>query len=168
MTFKKEYLKMVIIAYFIASFISCTVQDINTDYNTSVDLSLVNENDWIMTEGVLERINDYRLENNLNMLYIDSLFATAYAVKHSKYMIETQSINHNNFFIRSNGLKQKGAISVGENVAYGYSTAESVVNAWLNSEGHREMIIGDFTNIGFGILKSETNNKFYYTTIFYK
>jgi uncharacterized protein YkwD len=121
-----------------------------------------------MSEDILDHINDYRLEKNLNILSVDSSFATAYAVSHSKYMIETQSINHNNFFIRSNGLKQKGAISVGENVAYGYSTAESVVNAWLNSEGHREMIIGDFTNIGFGILKSETNNKFYYTTIFYK
>jgi uncharacterized protein YkwD len=168
MNVKKNYLEMVVLAYFIASFISCTVQDINTEYSTSIDLSLAEENDWIMSEDILDHINDYRLEKNLNILSVDSSFATAYAVSHSKYMIETQSINHNNFFIRSNGLKQKGAISVGENVAYGYSTAESVVNAWLNSEGHREMIIGDFTNIGFGILKSETNNKFYYTTIFYK
>lgn len=38
-----------------------------------------------------------------------------------------------------------------ENIAQGYRTPESVVNAWMNSEGHRRNILNkDFTHIGVG------------------
>jgi len=41
--------------------------------------------------------------------------------------------------------------AAGENIAAGYSTPESVVEGWMNSEGHRENILnGDFTHIGVG------------------
>lgn len=146
--------------------VSCSTDEINN--SSDIDLSLVNENNWIMSNNILNYINDYRLQNDLNLLIKDSSYATAYAVSHSKYMIETQSVNHNNFFVRSNGLKNRGAIKVSENVAYGYTSAQSVVNAWLNSQEHKEIIEGDFTNIGFGVIKSELNNKYYFTTIYYK
>jgi len=38
---------------------------------------------------------------------------------------------------------------VGENVAYGYKPSE-VVTAWMNSEGHRANILGNYTDIGLG------------------
>jgi len=41
--------------------------------------------------------------------------------------------------------------TAGENIAMGYTTAEAVVNAWMNSPGHRANILsGDFTSIGVG------------------
>jgi uncharacterized YkwD family protein len=41
--------------------------------------------------------------------------------------------------------------TAGENIAMGYSTAEAVVNAWMNSEGHRANILnGTYTQIGVG------------------
>ncbi|MDL4838893.1 S-layer homology domain-containing protein [Aquibacillus rhizosphaerae] len=41
--------------------------------------------------------------------------------------------------------------SAGENIASGYLTPERVVNAWMNSEGHRKNILRDyFTHIGVG------------------
>ncbi len=33
-------------------------------------------------------------------------------VQHSKYMIQPKSVNHNNFFSRSDGLKERGAAKV--------------------------------------------------------
>ncbi len=42
--------------------------------------------------------------------------------------------------------------SAGENIAKGQRTPEEVVNAWMNSEGHRKNILGDFTHIGVGYL----------------
>ena len=39
----------------------------------------------------------------------------------------------------------------GENIAYGQSTPQQVVQAWMNSSGHRANILnGSFTTIGVG------------------
>jgi uncharacterized protein YkwD len=40
----------------------------------------------------------------------------------------------------------------GENVAYGYSTPEQVMQGWMNSPGHRENILNcSFKEIGIGL-----------------
>jgi uncharacterized protein YkwD len=41
--------------------------------------------------------------------------------------------------------------SVGENIAAGYSSPESVVQGWMNSPGHKANILGaSYTEIGIG------------------
>lgn len=41
--------------------------------------------------------------------------------------------------------------TAGENIAQGQRTPEEVVQAWMNSEGHRKNILSDkFTHIGVG------------------
>ena len=60
-----------------------------------------------------------------------------------------------------------GALNVGENVAYAYSSAQSVVNAWLNSPSHRSNIEGDFTDFDISAEQNE-DGKWYYTNIFIK
>lgn len=43
----------------------------------------------------------------------------------------------------------------GENIAYGFSTPQEVVNAWMNSPGHRANILsGDFNYIIVGVYKT--------------
>lgn len=45
-------------------------------------------------------------------------------------------------------------MTAGENIAYGYTTPEAVVNGWLNSPGHRANIMdASFTTIGVGYAK---------------
>lgn len=54
----------------------------------------------------------------------------------------------------------------GENVAYGYAGAQTVMNAWMNSSGHRENILnGNFTEIGVGVRLS-SNGVPYYCQVF--
>ncbi|GAL68960.1 CAP domain-containing protein [Jejuia pallidilutea] len=90
------------------------------------------------------------------------------AFSHTDYMVDTQTVSHANFFTRSNYLKSKaGAKSVSENVAYGYSSAESVVGAWLRSESHKNNIEGDFTYFDVSAEK-DINDKWYFTNIFIK
>ena len=56
--------------------------------------------------------------------------------------------------------------SCGENVAYGYSTPEAVMAAWMTSEGHRDNILNEgYTNIGVGYFKDD-NGLGYWTQIF--
>ena len=43
----------------------------------------------------------------------------------------------------------------GENIAYGQTTSEDVMNAWMNSAGHRANILGEkYTHIGIGVYES--------------
>lgn len=164
----KKHIIIIFKACLATFLISCTVDCIDEVPYNDIDLSIISENNWVISNEILSYINNHRTGLGLHSLVKDSSYATAYSVMHCKYMIKTQSVNHNNFFERSNGLKEKGAISVAENVAYGYSNAESVVNAWLNSNSHKEIIEGEFTHLGFGVLTSNTNSRTYFTTIFYK
>lgn len=55
---------------------------------------------------------------------------------------------------------------IGENLAAGFTSASSVVNAWMNSEGHRANILKDgYTQIGIGI-KKDKDGRIYWVQIF--
>jgi uncharacterized protein YkwD len=92
----------------------------------------------------------------------------AVAFTHTDYMIQNDDISHDNFYQRKESLEMNaGANKVSENVAYGFSSPESLVNAWLNSPSHKETIEGDFTDFDISAEQSE-NGKWYYTNIFIK
>ena len=56
--------------------------------------------------------------------------------------------------------------TAGENIAKGQRTPAEVVNAWMNSQGHRENILSpNFTEIGIGVAKS-SNGTLYWTQMF--
>lgn len=56
--------------------------------------------------------------------------------------------------------------AAGENLANGQRTAESVMNAWMNSSGHRSNILsGSFDQIGVGVAKAK-NGTYYWTQMF--
>jgi len=116
---------------------------------------------------ILELINTHRLSLGLDSLQnMDIIRSQTYS--HTDYMIDNQKISHDYFFKRSQFLmKHAGAIEVSENVAYGYASAEGLVNAWIRSESHKVNIEGDFTNFDISAEKG-TDGKWYYTNIFIK
>ncbi len=116
---------------------------------------------------ILGLINTYRVNNGFSSL---SKLQTikSQTSNHTNYMIEKNEVSHDFFYQRKEYLAENAdAIKVGENVAYGYSTAEAVVNAWIKSEGHKENIEGDYTHFEVTAEKS-ANGKWYYTNIFVK
>jgi uncharacterized protein YkwD len=83
-------------------------------------------------------------------------------------MIEHDNVSHDNFYQRKTYLVSNvGANKVSENVAYGFTSAESVVNAWLNSDGHRANIEGNYTDFDISA-EQNSEGKWYYTNIFVK
>lgn len=55
--------------------------------------------------------------------------------------------------------------TAGENIAAGYATPETVVEGWMNSEGHRANILNpDFGTLGVGYYKSDNSQYRYYWT----
>nr|WP_321228132.1 CAP domain-containing protein [uncultured Psychroserpens sp.] len=116
---------------------------------------------------ILELINAHRINEGLTPLNnLGIIKAVAYT--HTDYMVEVNNVSHDNFFQRKNSLiDNTNASKVSENVAYAYSSARSVVNAWLNSEGHRHNIEGDYTDFDISAEQNE-EGKWYFTNIFIK
>ena len=116
---------------------------------------------------VLRLINDHRTEMALKPLVMNKVITNA-ATFHSRNMA-TQKVpfGHKGFDERMDWLREKlkPVNSFAENVAYGASTADEVVELWLNSPGHRQNIEGDFDLTGIGIVKSKDGD-LYYTQIF--
>lgn len=145
---------------------SCTTDSLE-DQTLGEDFSLIILEDKSIEVEILELINDHRLTLGLNPLSDMSIIKSV-AYTHTDYMVDNNEVSHANFFKRSEYLKTNaGASKVSENVAYGYSTAEAVVNAWLKSDGHRATIEGDFTNFDISA-EVNTEGKWYYTNIFIK
>ncbi|WMI67498.1 CAP domain-containing protein [Mangrovimonas sp. YM274] len=145
---------------------SCTTDSFSEEDINTITLENAPTAKTIEIE-ILELINAHRIEKGLNPLNnLDVIKSVAYT--HTDYMVTKNVVNHNNFYQRKESLIQNAsATKVTENVAYAYSTAQGVVNAWLNSEGHRENIEGDFTDFDISA-EQNSEGKWYYTNIFIK
>jgi uncharacterized protein YkwD len=116
---------------------------------------------------LLDLVNAYRVENGLNALQIIQHISYK-SEEHNNYMITTNTVSHDNFSSRKANLEQVvGAVRVGENVAYGFSTPQATLNAWIASEGHRVNLLGNYTHYGLSIRENADGRK-YYTNIFVK
>lgn len=146
--------------------LSCSTDSIEEDKIDAMTNTYAPQAKQIEIE-ILELINNHRISLGLNTLNsLNSVKAQAYS--HTDYMIKEQQVSHDNFYQRSTSLKNNpGASAVAENVAYAYSSAQSVVNAWLTSDGHKKVIEGDFTNFDISAEK-DTEGKWYFTNIFIK
>lgn len=145
---------------------SCSTDNMPEDDITSITIQNAPAPKTIEIE-ILERINAHRIGLGLNPLNnLNIIKSVAYT--HTDYMVTVNAVNHDNFFQRKLSLEQHAsATKVSENVAYAFSSAESVVNGWLGSEGHRENIEGDFTDFDISAEQDE-DGKWYYTNIFIK
>ena len=143
---------------------SCSTDNIDENAEALSKSLIVPEAKSIEIE-ILELINNHRLSMGLHpMANMDLIKSQAYS--HTEHMVIENEVSHDNFFERSNFLKANaGAKVVSENVAYGYTKAASVVNAWLKSPSHRENIEGDFTNFDVSAEQNAEGNWFY-TNIF--
>ena len=101
---------------------------------------------------VVALVNAERAKYGLSALKADSRVQQAAQVRASETV---QSFSHT----RPNGSSFSTALTEagvsytrsGENIAYGQSTPQQVVNAWMNSSGHRANILNEsFTTIGVG------------------
>lgn len=118
--------------------------------------------------SILELVNDHR--ENIGIGRLNVMNTVSYeAIPHTNYMLSKGEASHDNFESRFLNLRNNAnAIEVSENVAYGYSTAQSVVNAWLRSPHHKEVIENaEFTDFGIST-KANGDGKNYFTHIFIK
>ena len=124
---------------------------------------------------VLKLTNAERTQAGLQPLKLNSPLINA-AQDHSDDMAEDDFFSHTGVDGSSVGdrVQESGYqySTVGENIAAGQRTAAEVVEAWMNSPGHRANILNpDFTEIGVGYAFLETdtgsvNYNHYWTQVF--
>ncbi|SDM50226.1 CAP domain-containing protein [Sediminibacillus halophilus] len=109
-------------------------------------------------QEVVELTNQERAKQGLDPLEIDTELSKV-AREKSADMARNGYFDHNSPTYGSpfDMMKQFGISynTAGENIAKGQRTPEEVVNAWMNSEGHRKNILnGNFTHIGVGYVEN--------------
>lgn len=153
----------------LALFAMFTFSCSSDDFQESIDQTFLEKAPppKVIELEILELINNYRISKNLNPLHNLAIIKSV-AFTHTDYMVSVNQVNHDNFFQRKTSLVQNvAATKVTENVAYAYSSAESVVNAWLDSPAHRANIEGDFTDFDISA-EMNSQGKWFFTNIFIK
>lgn len=123
--------------------------------------------------AIIQRLHDLHIQQRGNRTTIqinDQLIQAAQ--KHADWMAKVGKMSHtgqngSSFWdrITSTGYNPQTG---GENVAYGYDTAESVMNGWMNSSGHKANILNNtWTEVGYGVAADSGGRK-YWCTVFAK
>ena len=107
---------------------------------------------------VIRLVNEIRVKNGLSELKSDWELSRvarfkSQDMKDNNYFSHTSPVYGSPFqMMKSFGISYKSA---GENIARGQKTPEAVVNAWMNSSGHRANILNSsYNTIGVGYVKS--------------
>ncbi len=163
----KKITQKILILTLITTFLFSCSSDENevTNLSEKSDIALSYSN---IESEIFGLINDHRASKGLAELDVFNI-VSGEAITHTDYMVQTGEVSHANFDTRyQNLVANASASSVGENVAYGYSSAQAVVDAWLNSEGHRLNIENaSFTDFGIST-KTNDEGRYYFTNIFIK
>lgn len=106
---------------------------------------------------VVRLVNEQRMQNGLKPLQENWELSRVARYK-SQDMVDNRYFSHTSptygspfQMIKDFGLSFRTA---GENIAYGQRTPQAVVNAWMNSSGHRANILNpSYTQIGVGYVE---------------
>lgn len=162
---KSLQLKLVLIILTISVFTSCAKEEDGIYFD---EINEVKVSYSAIELDILNLVNTHRESKGIQALENLNIISSI-ALSHTSYMVETGLVNHDNFPERNENLVvQADAKAVGENVAYGFNSAEGVVEAWLRSDEHREIIEnGSYTHFGISTEKN-ADGRNYFTQIFIK
>lgn len=127
----------------------------NTGKDSSKELSY--------EEQVVALVNKERAKAGLPALKMDATLQSA-ALARAKETVQLFSHTRPNGTSCFTILTEYGISyrSAGENIAYGQRSPEEVVNAWMNSAGHRANIMStNFTTIGIGYYQTPNGTKYW-------
>ncbi|RIV43957.1 CAP domain-containing protein [Flagellimonas pelagia] len=120
-----------------------------------------------METDLLALVNQHRSDIGLNALE-NSTVSYKYAEEHNDYMISKNSLSHDNFENRATKIAEvTNAVSISENVARYYTTAEKTLEGWLNSSSHKAAMEGDYTHTTLSV-ELDKEGRPYFTQIFIK
>lgn len=162
---RRSTTRILMLAICVLSFASCAKENLDEEITAYNNVAKVDYSYSDMELQILDQVNAYRKTQDLPALKPLAQISLE-AEDHTSYMVETGQVNHDNFGKRYTDLVNSiGAKAVSENVAFGYRSAEAVVQAWIKSEGHRENMEGNSTHFGISV-KQDKDGRNYFTNIF--
>lgn len=137
-----------------------TQQNTKTQQSENTDKSEQTKDASQFEQKVVDLVNQEREKQGLKPLTLNKKLSDVARTK-SKDMMDKGYFDHNSPTYGSpfDMMKQFGIeyTTAGENIAKGQQSPEDVMNAWMNSDGHRKNILNpDFTEIGVGYVKGDT------------
>lgn len=120
-----------------------------------------------LAHQVVRLVNEERAKAGLPALAID-VNTEAAALVRAKEIKQSFSHTRPNGTQFATALKEQGVNyrGAGENIAWGQRTPKAVMQAWMNSDGHRANILNPkFTKIGVGHYQ-DANGTNYWTQLF--
>lgn len=134
---------------------------------TDIDKPETDNETLSYAEQILNLVNKERAKVGLHALKLDTQVSSAASVRAKE--IQT-SFSHTrpdgrkfSSVLTDNGIRFTAA---GENIAWGQTSPEQVMEAWMNSDGHRANILNEkFTKLGVGHLKN-TSGRNYWVQLF--
>lgn len=110
-------------------------------------------------QAVIDATNAHRSDNGCSDLTNDDRLTGA-SMDHAKDMADNDYFSHTSQDGRSptdRAAEHGYQGGVAENIAYGQPSAEAVVDAWMNSDGHRANILNcDYSVIGVGAVSNDS------------
>lgn len=143
---------LMVIAFFAVNLLQPLVERTVLSYATEMSVS-----------QLLAATNEQRTKNGVGALAINNKLNSA-AQSKADDMVARNYWSHNTpdgkepwVFFDAAGYEYYKA---GENLAYGFSTSNSVVTGWMNSQTHRDNLLDSaFTEVGFGFANGENYNQ---------
>jgi len=114
-------------------------------------------------QQVVDLVNIERAKEGRQPLKIDESLLVSCDIRAQELVVKFEHA-------RPDGSSWSTAITTaystaGENIAYGYASADAVMNGWMNSTGHRNNILKEnYTHIGVGHYKQ--NGTSYWVQLF--
>lgn len=108
--------------------------------------------------GLLRQINTYRATHDLPALKLNDELSNSAQAK-SDDLVERQYFSHYRDdetpwdYIEEAGYQY---VRAGENLAKCYKSPEAIVKAWINSPAHREILLSNYQDAGFGTTTNAT------------
>ncbi len=134
---------------------------------SSGSASTAGQSNTSIANQVLQLINAERAKNGLAALSMNANAQKAAQVRANEIVTQFSHTRPNGQSCFT-ALKEFNVSysTAGENIAYGQPDAKTVVNAWMNSSGHRANILnGSFKQTGIGVYK-DSRGVYYWTQEF--
>ncbi|MBR1691852.1 MAG: hypothetical protein IJ711_03635 [Lachnospiraceae bacterium] len=134
------------------------------DADTKTDkqgTTTTNQSEYV--NRIVELVNAERAKQGLSPVTLDSQITQAAQIRANEIITSFSHTRPNGSsfasVLKEAGISYRGC---GENIAWGQKSPEAVMEAWMNSEGHRANILNkNYKYIGVGYVQSGNGTKYW-------
>ena len=124
-----------------------------------------------LSTEVIALVNQERVLRGMNPVTLNKRLSSE-AADYACMMIEDDFFGHDHpetgdSFVDRHGASEFRCFPAGENLATGHTSAEMVVEDWMNSDDHRKIILNDvYQEMGLGLRRDSVDGTLFWVQLF--